>query len=174
MPEGTKAEIINGQLEVAAAKPTVRHRFVTYEAVRSLGSRFGGGGNDSEWFFEIEPDVQFGQHILSPDIAGWRRAKRGKINPDESLVKIIPDWVCEILSPSSGRRDRLEKFKIYQEHGVSYYWIIDPVHKTIDAFVNDTSANTWKRLGVWGEKDKARIEPFQDLEIDLSTFWVLE
>jgi len=171
LPEGTRAEIINGQLDVSAAKPNFGHRFVTVAVDRSIGSKFGSGG-DAGWIIEIEPDVQFGPHVLSPDLAGWRRDRRGKINPHESLVTVIPDWACEILSPSSGRRDRVEKFRIYQEHGVGHYWIVDPVNQTIEAFVNALGTKTWNRLGVWGENDKARIEPFQDLELDLSTFWV--
>jgi len=172
LPEGTRAEIINGQLETAAAKPNFGHRHVTSSVVRSFGSRIGG--SDSDWIIEIEPDVQFGQNILSPDLAGWRRERRGKLNPLESLVPVIPDWTCEILSPSSGRRDRVEKFKIYQETGVKYYWIIDPINQTIESFANDTTGATWKRIGVWGGSDRARIEPFQDIEIDLSTLWLIQ
>lgn len=171
LPEGTRAEIINGQIEVAAAKPNFGHRNVTYGLAGTFNRRFPGGG-DSDWIIEIEPDVQFNQHVLSPDLAGWKRARREKVNPLESLVTVIPDWVCEILSPSSGRRDRVEKFKIYQETGVGHYWIVDPINQTIEAFLNDIAGAAWKRLGVWGGNEKARIEPFQDLEIDLSAYWV--
>ena len=129
------------------------------------------GSGDSGWIIEIEPDVQFGQDILSPDLAGWKKERRMKPNPLESLVTIIPDWVCEILSPSSGRRDRVEKFKIYQEHMVRYYWIVDPLNQTIEAFSNDTTSGAWKRIGTWGGIEKARIEPFQNIEMDLSVFW---
>jgi Uma2 family endonuclease len=171
LPEGVRAEVINGQLETSAAKPNFGHRRVTLAMSSEIGSRFRKE-DDSGWIIEIEPDVQFGPHILSPDLAGWKKERRGNPNPLESLVTIIPDWACEILSPSSGRRDRVEKFKIYQEHGVTYYWIIDPINQTLEAFVNDTTSKNWKRLGAWGGNEKARIEPFNDLEIDLSSFWV--
>ncbi|MGK5088319.1 Uma2 family endonuclease [Bdellovibrionota bacterium FG-2] len=170
IPEGTRAEIINGHIETSAAKRNFGHRYVTSAMAQSINSRFGGG--DSEWIIEIEPDVQFGPNVLSPDLAGWKKARRGKINPLESLVTVIPDWVCEILSPSSGRRDRVEKFKIYQETGVGYYWIVDPINQTIEAFANDATQAAWKRIGVWGGDEKARIEPFQDMEIALARFWV--
>ncbi len=139
---------------------------------QSINRRFPGGGGDSEWIIEIEPDVEFGKDILSPDLAGWKKSRRGKINPLESLVTVIPDWACEILSPSSGRRDRVQKFKIYQETGVGHYWIVDPINQTLEAFANDIPGAAWKRLGVWGGDEKARIAPFEDLEIDLSVFWV--
>mgnify|MGYP001567567853 CR=1 FL=1 len=171
LPDGIRAEIINGQLETSAAKPNFGHRHVTSSIDRSIGSRFGGVG--AGWIIEIEPDVKFNQHILSPDLAGWKKSRREKINPLESLVTIIPDWVCEIISPSSGRRDRVEKFKIYQEFEVPYYWIVDPINQTIEAFSNDIVSSTWIRIGAWGSTDKARIIPFEDLEIDLSTFWAL-
>jgi len=173
LPEGVRAEIIiNGQLETSAAKPNFGHRYVSRKLGGKIGDAADSGGLGDGWIIEIEPDVQLGSHVISPDLAGWRKARRGKINPHESLVTIIPDWTCEILSPSSGRRDRVEKFCIYQEHGVSHYWIVDPLNKTVEAFINDTAAGAWKRLGAWGKNDKARIEPFQNLEIDLSIFWV--
>ena len=108
-----------GMLKTHSERPNFGHRHVTVVIDRSIGSRFGGG--DSEWIIEIEPDVQFGENILSPDLAGWKRVSRGILNPLENLVSVIPDWTCEILSPSSGRRDRVEKFKIYQETGVKFY-----------------------------------------------------
>lgn len=170
LDEGIRAEIINGQVETSAAKPNFGHRHVTSVVHLSIGSRFGG--EDSGWIIEIEPDVQFGRNILSPDLAGWKRARRENLSPLESLVTVVPDWVCEILSPSSGRRDRVEKFKVYQDHGVGHYWIIDPLNQTIEAFKNNTPGAAWERIGVWGGTDKARIEPFSELELDLERFWV--
>lgn len=173
LPEGSRAEIINGQLETSAAKPNFGHRHVTWAMTTEIGSRFRDGSSDSGWIIEIEPDVEFGQHVLSPDLAGWKKERRLNPNPLESLVTIIPDWVCEILSPSSGRRDRVEKFRIYQEHGVGHYWIVDPINQTVEAFANDKTGGSWQRIGAWGGNEKAYIEPFQKLEIDLSVFWAV-
>ena len=75
LPESTRAEIMNGQIETSAAKPNFGHRYVTSAIDNLLWSRFGGGKGDG-WIIEIEPDVQIGPNILSPDLAGWKKIRR--------------------------------------------------------------------------------------------------
>lgn len=50
-------------------------------------------------------------------------------------VQGAPDLVVEVLSPSTGKNDRVEKSKMYYKHGVKEYWIVDPDHKTIEVFI---------------------------------------
>ncbi|MGK5087144.1 hypothetical protein WDW86_06265 [Bdellovibrionota bacterium FG-2] len=86
LPEGIRAEIINGQLETAAAKPNFGHRYASRKLGGKIGDTADSDGLGERPIIEIGPDVQFGPHILSPDIAGWKRSRRSTINPLESLV----------------------------------------------------------------------------------------
>ena len=122
------------------------------------------------WVIEVEPDVQFGTDVLIPDLAGWRVENLPAVNGTDTLVKVVPDWTCEIVAPGSGRMDRVEKFRIYLESGVRHYWIIDPFNRTLEAFANESAL--MERIGAWGSDDKARIDPFEELEIDLGSLWL--
>jgi Uma2 family endonuclease len=168
-PEGTRAEIIDGVVEVTP-RPNHSHRAVELNLGSLLNTNFGRKSGGNSWIIELEPEVKFNSDILIPDIAGWRIERRPDPNPMESLVSILPNWTCEIVSPSSGRMDRIVKYNIYLKTGVDYYWIIDPVTKTLEAFVNE--APKWNRIGAWAENDKARIAPFEELELDLSSLWI--
>jgi Uma2 family endonuclease len=66
--------------------------------------------------------------------------------------------------------DRIKKYNTYLTTGVCFYWIIDPFNKTLEAFKNDQTS--WVQLGLWVENDKARIAPFEELEIDLDALWL--
>jgi len=83
---------------------------------------------------------------------------------------IPPDWVCEVLSPSTALRDRTVKKAIYEEHGVGYLWLIDPLHMTLEIFRLESSC--WVPAGVFGGEEKARLEPFQEIEIHLGNLWL--
>jgi Uma2 family endonuclease len=168
-PDGTHAELIDGEIRVAP-RPNYGHRSVETKLGLKLIRSSEDGKMDIAWLIEIEPEVKFQENIFIPDLAGWRTERRPNPDPMEHLVLVIPDWTCEIISPNSARMDRVEKFKIYLETGVSYYWIVDPTNQTIEAFKNEKAS--WQRLGAWGADDKARIAPFEELEMDLSSLWM--
>ncbi len=82
----------------------------------------------------------------------------------------MPDWVCEVLSPSTVRRDKVRKTPIYGQHGVPYLWLIDPLARTLDVF--RLESGKWVVAGCYVEDDKVRAEPFQEVEIDLANLWL--
>lgn len=104
-------------------------------------------------------DVELGPHrVLQPDVAGWRR-ERVPTFPYEQPIRIVPDWVCEILSPANARRDRLQKAAIYLDSGVPFLWIIDPVERLLEAY--RAQEHAWLRLGAWSDEDVARVAPLR-------------
>ena len=70
---------------------------------------------------------------MVPDIAGWRRERLVAV-PETAYIEIAPDWICEVLSASTDRRDRTVKSRIYAEAGIPHFWIIDPRQQFLEAF----------------------------------------
>jgi len=171
LPENMIGEIIDGEL-VASPRPSIEH----IHAGATLGNELGhpyslGRGGPGGWVIYPEPEIAFGSDILVPDLAGWRK-ERFLRPKGQNWITVIPDWICEIVSPSSVRIDRIKKLGIYAQHKVSYFWLIDPLAKTVD--VMGLSDGKWLLLAVYGENDKVRAEPFTEIEIDLAGLWFKE
>lgn len=171
LPENMVGEIIDGEL-FATPRPSRRH----INAAASLGGelippyRFGRGGPGG-WIIYHEPEVHLGGNVLVPDLAGWRR-ERLITAPEEHRFVVTPDWVCEILSPTTIRVDRVKKMRIYAASGVPHVWIVDPAARTLDVF--RLESGKWLLLDTYGEDDRVRAEPFQEIEIELGRFWVAD
>lgn len=171
IPENMTGEIIDGEL-IVSPRPTTRHN----EAVSSLGAelifpfRFGRGGPGG-WIIHVEPEVHFGTNVIVPVLAGWRR-ERFTTPPDEHRITVPPNWVCEILSPSSARTDRIKKMRIFADHKVPHAWIIDPVIMTLEVF--KLESGKWTIQGLHEGKERVRAEPFEEVEIDLANLWLEE
>jgi Uma2 family endonuclease len=85
--------------------------------------------------------------------------------PDEQPILIRPDWICEVLSPRTARRDRTAKSDLYLRTGVPHYWLVDPEARTLEAF--ELEEEGWLRLGAWSDGDQARIPPFDAVGIEV-------
>jgi Uma2 family endonuclease len=85
--------------------------------------RGGPGG----WWIIDEPELHFVRdtEVLVPDIAGWRRERMSSL-PEDHCFEVVPDWVCEILSPTTQKKDRATKTKAYPRYGVAFLWLVDP------------------------------------------------
>ena len=164
--EGARAEVIAGVLELAPA-PLPEHAL----AAGSLNHLVGGpfhfdGGGPGGWWILAEVDVSLGRHdIVRPDVSGWRRERLPSpwgMRP----IEVVPDWVCEIVSPSSARIDRVKKRALYARAGVGHYWIVDVAERTVEALalVDDT----WRDAGSFDEDEPARIPPFDAITLELS------
>ncbi|HEX4953136.1 MAG TPA: Uma2 family endonuclease [Thermoanaerobaculia bacterium] len=117
----------------------------------------------------VEPDLAFGSHdIVSPDLVGWRRERFPEL-PQEGPVTVVPDWICEVISPSSIQRDRVLKADLYLHPGVRHYWLLDLPARLLEAF--EARQGGWFRLGAWTPDDRAAIPPFEAVEIDLGRFF---
>ena len=104
-------------------------------------------------------------NIVRPDIAGWRRARL--VDPwDRRPIDVTPDWVCEVISPSNAAHDRVTKRRLYARHKVPYYWLVDPMQRTLE--VLKLVDGQWLELGSWGDGDVMSVEPFSDVELEVS------
>jgi Uma2 family endonuclease len=165
-PKHMIAEIFDGEL-VLSPRPAGPHASVTATVLTQLMSRFGRGAG-SGWIVLIEPELHLGDHVVVPDIAGWRRARMDRVD-DVPFFTLAPDWVCETLSRSTEARDRRDKLTIYAAHGVGHVWFVNPMRRTLEVF--GRGDRDWRMLGVHIHEDVVRVEPFAEIEIDLATWW---
>jgi Uma2 family endonuclease len=162
-PEGVEAEVIGGELWTHA-RPRPEHGRAQSALSHGLFGPFDlGRGGPGGWWLINEPDVAFGEHdIVSPDVAGWRRERVPEL-PRQRPIPIRPDWVCEVLSPSTARRDRRDKAALYLGAGVPWYWLVDTRARLLEAF--EATDGRWLRLGAWSEADVARVPPFDAVDL---------
>ena len=167
LPEGVSGEILFGQLHTQP-RPTSRHARVSTGISYGLFGAFDlGSGGPGGWVILHEPELHVGGHVLIPDLGGWRR-ERLPLIPD-GPIDVAPDWICEILSPSTANKDRKLKLPLYGKLGVPHAWIVDPYAKTFETY--RYADGHWLLLGTFGDDDKMRAEPFDAVEIDLAPLW---
>lgn len=167
VPEGYIGEIIAGEL-IMTPRPAPPH----IKAASELGGllvgsfRFGMGGPGG-WVILDEPRIAFGEDIRVPDLAGWRQERYAA--PEQGPYTVIPDWIGEVLSPSTARSDRGEKLDLYLACGVRHVWLIEPRARTIEVF--RAHEQGWLRVKVFTRPEKVRAEPFDAIELDLALLW---
>jgi Uma2 family endonuclease len=81
----------------------------------------------------------------------------------------VPQWICEVLSPSNRAYDLRIKRRFYAEIGVEHLWYIEPELRTLT--VSRLHEGRWLELAVYGDGDRVRAEPFDAIEIDLGLWW---
>jgi Uma2 family endonuclease len=128
--------------------------------------RFGNGGPGG-WRIVFEPRIRFGDEIRVPDVAGWRAERF--VAPDTGPATVIPDWVCELLSPRTKRSDRIEKLPLYAHHGVKHVWLVDAAVQTLEIY--RLQGESWILVATHGGDDKVRAGPFDAVELDLTMVW---
>jgi Uma2 family endonuclease len=167
-PEHKVAEILEGELFLSP-RPEPRHAVAASEIGMVLGNPFHrGSGGPGGWWIIDEPELHLGDHVVVPDIAGWRRERMPAL-PDEAFFTLAPDWVCEVLSPATEKIDRGRKLRIYAEAGVQHAWLLKPSDRTLE--VLHLRDGAWTIVGVCSGSDVVRIKPFEAIELQLGQLW---
>ncbi len=169
VPANEIAEIIGGQL-VTQPRPAPKHAVASSAIGNKVGSPFhhGDGGGPGGWWILDEPELHLGDHVLVPDLAGWRRETMPKI-PETAYFETPPDWTCEVISPSTARYDRLEKRDIYAAYKVPHLWLIEPDQKVLEAFELDKGK--WTLIATRANADEIAIAPFAAVPFALDALW---
>ncbi|MCQ8105495.1 Uma2 family endonuclease [Methylomonas sp. SURF-2] len=168
LPEHLVGEIINSRLEVQP-RPSPKHALASSSLGIEIGSLFHGlSGREDGWWIIDEPELHLGGHILVPDLAGWRKQSLPKL-PETAWFETIPDWVCEILSPSTAKIDRSEKMPIYAGLGLPFLWLIDPILQTLEAY--QLIEGHWMLLQSLKDSDPVSAPPFASHTFQLSNLW---
>jgi Uma2 family endonuclease len=170
LPGHLKGEIIDGVL-YAMTRPRPKHQAVTTRIASSLEPPFRlGRGGPGGWWILVEPGVELPRSPeISPDIAGWRRPRLPEL-PD-GPISIVPDWVCEVLSPTTRRHNLLVKAPYYASIGVGYLWLVDLDARAL--LVSKLQGGHWLDLQRFGDETDARVEPFEDVTLDVAEWWSL-
>ncbi len=167
-PENKVAEILDGDL-YTSPRPAPPHAI----AVSALGAELGppfhfGRGGPGGWWILYEPELHVGDEIAVPDLAGWRRT-RMVAPPPEAYFTLVPDWICEAVSPSTEHIDRRLKLPLYARCGVAHAWLVNPLTRTLE--VLRLQDRGWLLVATHGADQVVRAEPFEVLELDLLHLW---
>jgi Uma2 family endonuclease len=169
-PENRVAEIINGEL-YTQPRQAPRHS----RASSSLGIEIGGPydkGRDGPggWWILDEPELHLGHDVLVPDLGGWRRERMPRL-PETAWFELAPDWVCEVLSPGTARKDRVLKMPLYARYGVQHLWLVEPILRTLEVFEN--TGNGWLLLQTFENDNEVSIAiaPFAAIAFNLAVLW---
>jgi Uma2 family endonuclease len=171
LPESSVGELIHGVLHVFP-RPRPRHaRAASGLGGDLIGPYDRGRGGPGGWWILDEPGVQLAEldvDEIAPDLAGWKRERLPEL--PEGGITVAPDWVCEVLSPTTRAHDLKRKRPIYARASVRWMWIVDADARTLTA--SRLHEMSWLEIGTWSDDDVARIEPFDAIEIRLADLWV--
>lgn len=162
LPEDLRVEFIGGEV-VEKAAPAGEHSNAQAGMVTVLRSGFSrkpGGRSPGGWWILVEVDVQLGGEIYRPDLCGWRR-ERAPESPRGRPITLRPDWICEVVSPTNARNDRVVKMLRYHQAGVPNYWLLDPADGTLTV-MRYSEAGYITVLAATRE-ETVRAEPFDAL-----------
>lgn len=160
-PAHMTAELIGGELFVLP-RPAFRHSRIAGRLFRSLGSRDADGDDPAGWVLGQEIELHLGRPdprslVLVPDVSGWRADRVPEIE-DAVAIEVVPDWVCEVLSPGNARYDRLTKMDRYAALGVRWAWLVDPAERLLEVY--ELVGGVWTRVQTGGPDDTLVVAPF--------------
>jgi len=171
VPDNLVAEIIDGEL-VTSPRPASPHALAATRIGTDLGGPFDrppGGGLPGGWWLLFEPELRLGEDVIVPDFAGWRR-DRMPVLPNVVGFTQPPDWMCEVVSPSTGAVDRGRKMRIYARERVAHLWMVDPLARTLEIYRLED--NRWVVAGTHAASEHVRPEPFDAVELDIGRWWL--
>ena len=171
LPENRIGEIVGGEL-YSSPRPASPHAHAVMRISSDLtgfegppGDARGPGG----WCLLFEPELHFGEDVLVPDLAGWRIERMPAV-PNVPFFELAPDWVCEVISPSTGRLDRVRKMPVYARESVPNLWFVDPLQQTLEIYALEKSR--WMLTATHGDAEVIRATPFEAVEIELRRWWL--
>jgi Uma2 family endonuclease len=168
LPPNVVGELVDGELYVSP-RPASRHAMATTMLGGELVGPFSRGkGGPGGWLILDEPELHLGSNVLVPDMAAWRRERMPEL-PDTVGLTLAPDWVCEVLSPSTTVLDRGRKMRVYAREGVRHAWLVDPVAQMLEVYRQE--GGRWVQLDTHVGAVSVRAEPFEALALELGALW---
>lgn len=164
-------ELIDGELTEKAA-PSGRHGDASAGIIGSVRVPFqrrSGAGGPGGWWIQNEVEVRLATGtIVRPDVVGWRR-ERCPERPTGTPVTILPDWICEIVSPSNAKHDTIKKLRLYHRNAIAHYWLVDSREETLTVMRYTTEGYLTVLTAERGEV--VRAEPFDAIELAVGTLF---
>ncbi len=168
-PAHLVAELIGGEVHLHP-RPAKPHANAATVLGEELGPPFRRGrGGPGGWVLLDEPELHLRRDVIVPDLAGWRRERMPVLDAREPFFTLAPDWVCEVLSPSTERLDRREKLAIYRREGVSHVWFVNPLARTLEVLALRDAH--YAVIDVFAGAERVRAAPFDAIELELGLLW---
>ncbi len=159
-------ELIDGVPYNMTPAPTTRHQRIS-GSIFSLLSGYLRGKVCTPFY--APTDVVFDEHnVVQPDLLVV--CDQGKIT--EANIQGAPDLIIEILSPSTGRKDRREKKALYERFGVREYIVLDPFNETVERLT--LADGGYGQPDVFGWDETMRLIVLPELELELWTIFEKE
>jgi Uma2 family endonuclease len=172
LPEHVVGEIIDGEL-YASPRPASPHARASSAIGSDLFGAFDGPSGRTTapggWWILDEPELHLGTDVLVPDLAGWRRERLPHM-PNVPFFELAPDWVCEVISPTTGALDRGRKLHVYAREGIAHCWLVDPLAKTLEVY--RLEAGRWVVACTYAGAAQVHAEPFEAHLLDLARWWL--
>jgi Uma2 family endonuclease len=168
LPANVVGEIVDGVL-YASPRPAGPHGVASSHLGSELIAPFTRGrGGPGGWLIMDEPELHLADDVLVPDVAGWRR-ERMPAPYLTAFTTLAPDWLCEVLSPSTKNLDRNAKLPVYAREGVRHVWLMDPEQRTLEVLRLEGAGYTL--IATYAGNALVRAEPFEAIELDLPFIW---
>lgn len=165
------AEIIDGELFLASRSKGRGARNHGGIFAFLMGAFENGINGPGGWRFVVEPELHWGPadrlDVIVPDIAGWREERF--VDSLDGYFHVVPDWICEVASPSTAHVDRMKKMPLYARQKVRHVWLPDPKTWLVDVFRFERTR--YLLVGTFGGDQPIRAEPFEEVEIAPAFFW---
>jgi len=162
LEDGLRHEIINGEHFVNPS-PNTQHQHVSKRLQYQIYTKIELAGLGV--MFDAPMDVQLSEtDIVQPDLVVILNENVRKITPTK--IKVAPNWVVEILSPSTSGNDQTIKKDLYERSGVTEYWVVDPFEQQVDQWILQNGKYVLApKAGI------LRLTIVEHVEIDLDTVW---
>src|SRR5690625_587619 len=166
--EGEKVELIDGEIYNMSPAPSRQHQQILVELFKAFSSFL----EDAECEVYFAPfDVRlFAENKRNDDI-------NNVVQPDLTVVcdkdKLddqgcngSPDLIIEVISPSSIKTDRWEKYQLYEKAGVKEYWLVDPINQSVEVHHLDNA--NYEFQGVFTQEDTVSVQILPELTLNLN------
>ena len=156
------AEILDGELSLMG-RPRPGHARATTRVYGQLrGFDDPRGDEPGGWVILDEPELRLGPipDVLVPEVFAADAP---------AFISIAPDWVCEVLSPSTESTDRGKKMRVYRREGVGHLWLLDPMLKTLEVYRRENGR--YSLIDTYEGDGPVRAEPFDAIELSLGSLW---
>lgn len=168
LPPNMVGEILHGSLH-SHPRPAPAHLRAAGRLFNNLETAFDQGiGGPGGWTILHEPELHLDDHVIVPDIAGWRLETMPDL-PEKAYFEVPPDWVSEILSPSTMRIDRADKLQIYAQYGVGHAWYANPLAYTLEGM--KLVEGHYQITSIFKDLETVTAPPFEPHAFDLSLLW---
>jgi Uma2 family endonuclease len=170
LPEGHRGQILEGVLQVCPPPSGARaHTIAEITAMLVAGSPLGDPVPEA-WAFQQGAEIAVGSEgFVVADVAGFRVDQR-ELERAPTPLRLVPQWVCEVLCDRNRHFTLTAKRRAYAELGVAHLWIADPEARVLEVFANQRGK--WLLLTSIGDEPRAAVPPFEDLHFDADELWI--